>query len=297
MLGAVMSRHTCWNCDYRLDGDPSRCPRCGMPLSGLDARTRPAATGRPAESPAKAKRSRKTTAAPKQAGRPASAQKVEIILPGGPQQSTAVRLAAGAGRGLRAAASGAGRGLLASFGVARKSVVAGAALSVRTARLVGSAAGGVASGVRSGGTRLIAYRPQREPAPLNGDVVQRENMRTLSDVAERLLREAREDNARLATRIAALEASLASGRQKTGKSTAAAPKPATAAATEAATRKAKAGAARTTPRRVDPGQRQVAEAAARPVITIEARAEPVLAANSDATVAPRARRRLARSAG
>lgn len=297
MLGAVMSRHTCWNCDYRLDGDPSRCPRCGMPLSGLEAPAEPTtAAGRPAR-PAKAKGARRK-AQPKQEGRQASPPRVEIIPPGGPQPSTASRLAAGAGKGLRDAAARASRGLLASFGVARKSVVAGAALSMRTARLVGSAAGGVASGVRSGGTRLITYRPQRDSAPLNGDVLQRENIRTLSDVAERLLREAREENARLASRIAALEATFASERKKPGKGATPSAKRSTAAAVEpTAPRKGKAAPVRTTPRRLDPGPRVAADTATRPVITIEARAEPAIAANSDAAAPARAaRRRPARSA-
>ena len=55
MLGAVMSRHNCWNCDYRLEGDPSRCPRCGMPLAGLDAPRQPAAAAAAGAAPAKAK--------------------------------------------------------------------------------------------------------------------------------------------------------------------------------------------------------------------------------------------------
>ncbi|MCC6735937.1 MAG: hypothetical protein IT534_07380 [Bauldia sp.] len=277
-----MSRHNCWNCDYRLEGDPSRCPRCGMPLAGLDApRPAAAATGAgPAKTTTKKARRK---AEPKQQPRvqPQPQPKVEVAPPpAATARSTALRLASGAGKGLRVAATGAGRGLLASLGFARKTVVTGTALSVRTAKAVGSAAGDVASGVRSGGTKLVAYRPKRADRVLEGDILQRENVRTIADVAERLLREAREDNARLAARIAALEARFAADGKAPAKAGAASRKkpaiPALATKAAVAARKAPAAARKT--RRLEPTAHREPDTAPRPVVTIEAKAEPAMAA-------------------
>lgn len=278
MLGAVMSRHNCWNCDYKLDGDPSRCPRCGMPLAGLDApRPALAATG---AGPATKKTRRK--ASPKTQARAEAPPRVEAMPPADPGRSTAARFASGAGKGLRVAATGAGRGLLATFGLARKTVATGTALSVRTAKVVGSAAGSVASGVRTGGTKLVAYRPKRASRVLEGDILQRENVRTLADVAERLLREAREENARLAARIAALEARFAADRKGSPRSDAAAPRrktaPAAASRTPSTARKASVPAAKAS--RVERAARREPDTTARPVVTIEAKAEPAVTARA-----------------
>ncbi|MCW5713263.1 MAG: hypothetical protein KIT43_01930 [Bauldia sp.] len=273
-----MSRHHCWNCDYRLEGDPSRCPRCGMPLAGLDAPRQPAAASAAGAGPARTKSRRsKADARPEPKSQPQP--KAGLIPPGEPPHSATARIAAGAGKGLRLAATGAGRGLLASLGVARKSVATGAALSVKTARLVGSAAGGVASGVRAGGTRLIAYRPQRPARALDGDILHRENVRTIADVAERLLRETREENARLAARIAALEARFAADRISATPSASTRKKASAPSAPAAGSRKPKpAGASRSTASRTAQSPPREPMAAPRPVITLEARAEPAKAA-------------------
>jgi hypothetical protein len=297
-----MSRHNCWNCDYRLDGDPSRCPRCGMPLAGLEAPRQAAAT----TGVQPARKSSRRKAAPKERARPdvqprVDRTKAEPVPPGEPVRSNAARFASGAGKGLRAAATGAGRSLLATFGFARKTVATGTALSVRTARIVGSAAGSVASGARAGGTRLVAHRPKRARV-LEGDILQRENVRTISDVAERLLREAREENARLAARIAALEAHFAADRKGAAPSGAASRKKPAAAGTSrapAAPRKASATAPKVS--RVERAARREPETAVRPVVTIEAKAEPAVAASTQgrapaAAARPSARRKPARPA-
>lgn len=286
MLGAVMSRHGCWNCDYRLEGDPSRCPRCGMPLAGLDAR-QPAAASSSGAGPARTASPRRKTGTKPQPTLPRSQPKAEIIAPGEPLRSTASRVASGACKGLRVAASGAGRGLLASLGIARKSVVQGAALSVRTAKLVGSAASGVASGVRGTGTRLVAYQPDRATRPRD-DVLRHENIRTITDVAERLLREARDENARLAERVATLEAAFATERRSAGKASASSK----TAASAPAGRK-KPNAARPAVTRVERSQRREPEAGVRPVITLEGKAEPAMAAKSGAAAPGRPARRKA----
>lgn len=304
-----MSRHNCWNCDYRLEGDPSRCPRCGMPLAGLDAPRQPAAAAAAGAAPAKAK-SRKAGTKADAGTQSRPQQKAEIVPPGAPRRSATVRMATGAGKGLRLAATGAGRGLLASLGLARKSLATGTALSVKTVKLVGSAAGGVASGVRSG-TRLIAYRPQRPNRVLDGDILHRENVRTIADVAERLLRDAREENARLAARFAALEARFTTDRIA-GKPAATAGEAAASSPRAPAARKTgSARTSRSTTSRAERSPRREPTAGARPVITLEAKAEPANAAEPLAeasaapatTVAPASevrptgRRRSARSSG
>jgi len=287
MLGAVMSRHNCWNCDYRLEGDPSRCPRCGMPLAGLDVPREPAAAAATGAGPARTRSRRK--AAPRadaKAQSPAqpAAPRAEVIPPGTPRRSATARIASGAGKGLRLAATGAGRGLMASLGIARKSVATGTALSVKTVKLVGSAAGGVASGVRTGGTKLIAYRPQRANQVLEGDILQRENVRTIADVAERLLRETREENARLAARIAALEARFAADRigskpASTGRKSAS---PAGTAPASALQKVRAGGNSRSTANRAERSAPREPNTGTRPMITLEARAEPAKSMNSHA---------------
>ena len=83
------------------------------------------------------------------------------------------------------------------------------------ARATGRTAANAVGSVGRGGATLA----KRSPPRIDVDAFHRENARTLVDVAELLLRETREENARLRARIEALEAARPGQRRRSASDT------------------------------------------------------------------------------
>ncbi|MGD9737911.1 MAG: hypothetical protein AB7O56_10165 [Bauldia sp.] len=103
----------------------------------------------------------------------------------------------------------AGRGLLKSFDVAKRIGSAVTSASGKAATRAAKLLAGTAGSVSRGTAQLVAWRPgQSSRGAIDVDALRRENARTLTDVAELLLRETREENEGLKERLSRLEAAI-----------------------------------------------------------------------------------------
>jgi hypothetical protein len=199
--GSTMSLN-CWNCGRKLTADAEKCPRCGSPLRRFPDSF---------DGAAMAEKISRPRAASKRRPQP---QIIEHATgPARPGMDVA-----GMFRGIF---SGGRAGLSATVAASRtvaRSVALGsrkAATAADAARATGRTAANAVGSVGRGGATLA----KRSPPRIDVDAFHRENARTLVDVAELLLRETREENARLRARIEALEAARPGQRRRSASDT------------------------------------------------------------------------------